>query len=262
MKIIAIVLLAVLSIKSCNINSIWKGKRGNGTLIVKELPIGDFSKIESSASADVVFEQSVDSASAYCRVEIDENLSAFLSVKEVDGTLRISATEKINPTVFKVYVKSYKLKDASLSGAGSIVLKGKVKSDELSISLQGPGDIKAGSIDCSVLKTELKGSGDIEIKELQCYFLKTKLIGSGDVVMKAGETRYSEVELTGSGDLDIAGIVSKNTACQLKGSGDICLRVTDSLRVELKGSGDIQYAGNPLYVDKNIKGSGDLKARK
>lgn len=261
MKIIAIVLLAILSIKSCNIDSIGKGERGNGKAVSVEPEIGEFSKIETNVSADVIYEQK-DSANPFCRVEIDENLSELVSVTEVGGKLKISTKEHIRPTVFKVYINSGKLEEVNLAGSGNVWLKNDVKSDELKIKLRGSGDIKADNIECSVLKTELKGSGNIEIETTSNNQLIADVMGSGDILLKDGKTNRGEIKVTGSGDLNISGVNAKNMKCTLKGSGDIFVNVADTLAVQLRGSGDVVYAGKPLHVDKSIKGSGSVKAKK
>lgn len=261
MKIIPIILLVVLSIKSCNTISFEGGEKGNGKIVSVEPEIDEFLKIETNVSADVIYEQK-DFSDPFCRVEIDENLSGFVLVKESGGKLRISTNKDINPTKFNVYINSVKLEEVNLAGSGDVWLKNNVTSNELKISLQGSGDIKADRIECSVLTAELKGSGNIKVENALCNQLKAEVMGSGNIFFKEGKADRSKIIVTGSGDLNMSRVYVKNMDCSLRGSGDMLVNVTDTLVVQISGSGDVLYANKPLYINKSIEGSGSVKAIK
>lgn len=262
MRVITFILLGVLLLSSCKTNSsLGKTEKGNGDIVVKEINIGTFSMIETSVAANIIYEQKGFDA-PYCRIEIDKNLRDFISVKDSRGKLQIKTTKRISPTKFNIYVQSADLKAIDYTGSGSIWLKGKTKVDELTINLTGSGDMQADNIECSFLGTNLKGSGNIIVKNASCLFLKTKITGSGDILLKKGHTNYAEVEANGSGDFDAQNFKIKSLTCMLKGSGDISPIVTESLAVNLLGSGNVKYKGNPIHVNKNIKGTGLVKASK
>lgn len=238
MKLILMFIASILAIKSCNMDSIGNGKRGDGKVESIEIPVTDYWQINNLGPGDIVYEQKADTA-PYCRLEIDHNLIASVSIEAKNGVLKVSKIENINPTVFKIYTNSKELKLIENSGSGDILLNGAISGEELNIEMKGSGDFTAHNLNSTKLSVNLEGSSDIRL---------------------GGSTSEGSISIKGSGDIDAYALVAKNMLCSIHGAGDAKLNVTDSLKIKIHGSGDVKYKGAPAHISQSVKGSGSISA--
>ncbi len=83
--------------------------------------------------------------------------------------------------------------------------------------------------------------------------------GSGDVTV-AGSCAQVSAEVAGSGDINARDLQAESVQASVSGSGDITVHATKRLKAAISGSGDITYAGDPMTVDTQIDGSGEVRA--
>ncbi|MGK4568001.1 head GIN domain-containing protein [Flavobacterium sp. 3HN19-14] len=129
------------------------------------------------------------------------------------------------------------LSEINLSGSGSIVADGTVKSDNLKISISGSGDINL-TVNSENAVGEVSGSGDLTLN---------------------GKTTNFQGRVTGSGDLKAFGLKAENTNIDVAGSGDAEVYASENIKARVVGSGDIKYKGNPKQEDTKVAGSGEIE---
>lgn len=149
----------------------------------------------------------------------DDNLVDLVETTWDGTTLRVGLLpgyqiQTRNP--LEVVATAPRVKRAVLTGSGDIVLKD-LSQSELRIDLRGSGDVTAGG---SVDQVELtvQGSGSIKAGHLKADIVLAALKGSGDIVAQANET--AKVRVSGSGDVRIMGNPVVRDA-RVTGSGDI-----------------------------------------
>ena len=224
-------LLFVLTLQSCSFNAI----KGNKTIIEKEVSINDYSAIEFSGSASLIYEQKTDAA-PYFRIEVDENIYPLLTIEVDNGTLSIGSKENIRPTKYNIYTNSTELKRLEASGSIKAHLKGKLVTDEMNI--------------------ETSGSATIQIDDLTCGVIRSNTAGSGEITI-AGSANEMHCSAAGSGKVKALSMVANNVYCEVAGSGNFAVHAVEYLNVSIAGSGKVSYKGEPK-IDQSISGSGKI----
>lgn len=230
LSVLSIVLLTY-SLQSCSFNAV----KGNGHIVEKEITISDYSAIEFSGGASLVYEQNKD-VPPYFKVEIDENLFSLLVVETKNGTLSIRNKESISPTKYIVYTNSSGLESLNASGSIKVHLKGDLTTDNLSVNASGSVKIQADHIDCTSFKSRISGSGEIIL---------------------AGEAKQLDCSISGSGSVMAQSVIADSVHCKVSGSGSFEVNVVEYLNVDISGSGSVKYKGTPK-IDQSISGSGKV----
>lgn len=213
--------------------------KGNGHIISKEFAVTDYTEIQSSGVAEIVYEQQTIKG-PYLQVNVDENILPLLDVKVENNKLIIKYKDNgnIQPSRFKVYTNSSNLEKVKLAGSGEVHLKGEVNSKSLKIDLAGSGDIVADSLYCERFDMSVAGSGTARLK---------------------GASNDSKFSIAGSGDIKGYNFSVQDLVCSIAGSGDVQITVGESLKATIAGSGDLRYYGDPKVVDTKVSGSGEIK---
>ena len=168
-----------------------------------------------------------------------------------------------------VYVKPMMLgeglanKEISISvdGSGDIKLYG-LRGEDIELRVKGSGDIKAVDVDANRLYAMVAGSGDLYIQTLQASSAEVVVTGSGDVeVTRGGYVQTLEANVIGSGDIDLRPVGVEVAEVNIIGSGTIELgEVTSTIQGAILGSGDVRFDGDP-EVDTVELGSGECRRR-
>lgn len=224
-------LLFVFTLQSCSFNAI----KGNGTIIEKEVSIDNYSAIEFSGGASLVYEQKTDAA-PYFRIEVDENIYPLLTIEVNNGTLSIGSKENIRPTKCNIYTNSAELKGLEASGSLDAHLKGKLVTDEMDIETAGSATILIDDLTCDIIRSESAGLGEITL---------------------AGSTNQMYCSSAGSGKVKALSMVANNVYCEIAGSGNFAVHAVEYLNVSIAGSGEVTYKGEPK-IDQSISGSGKI----
>ena len=230
---------------------------GEGPIVEKTIPMDPFHSVSVDGSFNVSIAEAAEQSVV---VATQENIFQYVKKDVVDGVLYLS----LESGTFMRYDLSVKLGVPSVSGivlngSGDIEVGSFTGMNNLSILLDGSGDVK--SIDMleisNQLDLELRGSGDVNLK-LKTPEIKAKLNGSGDIILE-GEASKLFADLNGSGDINASKLQTIHCEANLDGSGTIRVQVKEHLKADLQGSGDIRYAGKPK-VEASIDGSGVIKA--
>lgn len=210
------ILLIAYTLQSCSFNTI----RGNGTIIEKEVTINDYSKIEFSGGASLVYEQKIDEA-PYFKVEIDENLYPLLIIESDNGKLSIRNKDNINPTKYIIHTNSTTLEKLGASGSIKAHLKNKLVTNEMNVSASGSVNVQADDLECNIFKSSISGSGDISL---------------------AGKAKQLHCQVSGSGKLKAMPMVADSVYCKVSGSGKVRYQGDPRIDQSISGSGKVVRA--------------------
>lgn len=228
-------LLSITSFAQWN----WEKIEGNGHLKKETRSVGEFSKIGSSGSWDVMVAYG---STCSVQVEGDENLIQYV-VTEVEGN-HLSIHSKKNTNLqsknkIVIYVVMNKLSAIALSGSGNIIGEGKFSSDApLQCSVSGSGNIKIAFNSASTVSMSIAGSGNIQL---------------------SGKAEKAEVSISGSGNADCQNLQVDHAAAKISGSGNFKIFANKSVKASISGSGNVTYKGAANDIEAHTAGSGKVK---
>jgi len=133
------------------------------------------------------------------------------------------------------HVSAKNITSLTMSGDGSLSVKGTVTAAELTTTLSGSGSIKA-SISADRLTGNLSGSGSIDL---------------------SGDAAEASVNISGSGKLGGKSLALKELNARISGSGSVAAKVDSGINAMISGSGNVYYSGNPS-IEQKVIGSGGV----
>ena len=221
-----------------------------------------FDQISLSVAGDLEYTQSTDGTSGVTLI-ISENIIDKVETTVAHGRLSIEYKKGIKNVLtsdaqIKIIAHSPSLSAVKVNGSGDMTLKGSICTEELTLHINGSGDINAHNLTCRSANVSINGSGDINVRDLTCQSTNIDINGSGDINMRNLNCRSANVVISGSGDVNLAG-KAKEAYLEISGSGDIdCKRLLcQQVRADINGSGDIDcYASETLTA--HIDGSGEI----
>jgi hypothetical protein len=237
--------------------SIFAAKQERVTLKGK-----NFSQIDSQIPADIVIKQRNDSA-GMITYTIDSNYRDYLQFKYSGNKLTCkaknnSSNKRIKISAITIYTNSA-LSSATINGSGNLFLTKAKMSNNVTLSINGSGDIVTGSL--GTVKASVSGSGDLSIKSIDGSKSTFTIVGSGDITLR-DYVKASElaVKSNGSGDIKIPLVQAKVVTVITQGSGDVTISGTcNSASYSTNGSGDINCKNlKATKVTAVISGSGDI----
>lgn len=209
---------------------------GKGAVVRSSLTVQAFHGIQVEGSMDVVITPaSVQSV----EVEAQENLIGLVTTVVRDGVWTISTSSGYSTNKpFVVHIRVPLIDQVEVNGSGDVKADGSFAAGSVSLSVNGSGDLYL-TFTASTMDIQVQGSGDVKVSG-SCTQLRAAVAGSGDITAR---------------DLK-----AESVQASTNGSGDIVVNVTKQLDAAISGSGDIVYAGTPTIVDKQVNGSGEVRA--
>lgn len=252
--LIAVATITLL-IFSTNVHSQMHRVTGSKKYITKEVKVANFNEIRLMGSPDIVYTQT--SGKTGVQIYGSDNIVDLLEVTVVKGALVVkfkNNTRINNSGTLEVRVSNPGLKSISVQGSGDIKMANNFRSKEnLSIYIQGSGDVQGRGINCNELSLSIQGSGDISAHKVSSSLVTASIEGSGDIEL-SGTTKEANYQVAGSGDINATDLKVSNADIQINGSGDIGCQVTSYMKVRVNGSGEVAYKGNPQIDSTRKKG--------
>ena len=212
-----------------------KSIKGNGNIISKSFNTNSYDKIKIEGSLNVEF---VKGNQGDLFVKTDENLLEHLIVEVKNDILHLrikNGFKLISKNGILITVPFEEIYEVKLSGSGNIETRDLIKTDNLSVVINGSGEISL-NVESENIIAEINGSGNIVIE---------------------GETTYLDASIAGSGDFDGLKLNSLITKINILGSGNAKVVSKKEITIKITGSGDVFYKGNP-NKKVEIIGSGDV----
>lgn len=206
MKHILYLTATVLLCSSCfHVNSNWSGGKnaikGEGPVVTKSFDLKDFDQIVINGHADVTFAQSDMFAVS---LSTQENIFDYLDFR-VEGTTLILETKdnrSIRSEEFDVSLKAPALKSVTINGATDFDIKeGLVSDGDLSVVINGAGDLDFDNVRCRNLSIKMNGAGDLELDSVDVQVLNVSVNGAGDVKV-SGNAVDADLSVNGAGNID------------------------------------------------------------
>lgn len=204
---------------------------------------GAFESISLNASIHVRLDLASKSSIGY---EGDEAIYKMLSFDVSGGVLSIGVKKEFerqfsrlsNANHFELVLKMPSLQMISINGSGSVTSDDQIESKELTIYVNGSGDVSITKILPKSLSISVNGSGDVNIYSV-------------------GTIERGNITVNGSGDVCTKTVSINDLEVSVIGSGDAMVRAEQHLTVSITGSGDVCYSG-AADVNTTIVGSGDI----
>ncbi len=210
---------------------------GEGPTITQTYNYTGFSGVYAGIDGDVYFTQD----SVY-KVEIvgQANIISEVQTSVENGVLQMNFKPLANigrHTRLTAYVSAPAAYNLGVNGSGTLkVLQPLISSD---------------------LTLKVNGSGDVYVAQLNGSNLYGTISGSGGITVASGTVRNESLQISGSGDINMLNILTKTCNTRTSGSGSTKVNVSDNLDVNISGSGSVYYLGNPS-IHSTISGSGKV----
>ena len=214
------------------------GEQGSGQIESQSREVQGFMGVSINYPAEVVIQQGkVESV----KLEADDNLLPQLSTEVNDGVLIIENSEnrwsqRVNPTErVKITITVKDLREIEFSSAGSVQVNG-LKTDELSLHLNGVGEMTLNDLEVRKLESRLSGAGNIEAN---------------------GIAEELDIRISGVGGFDAPKLESLVGVVRISGAGSATVFVKDDLTARVSGAGSISYYGSPT-LHEDVSGAGSV----
>jgi hypothetical protein len=206
--------LAILLLFSgCSLNFLKTAVVGSGTISSEVRDVGDFERIEILGKANVTYQVADDS---FCEIKVDDNLLEYIETEVVNGVLKISNRDPINPT----QPLTVRLTSKQLNGG----------------SITGSGNLEVNDLQASAFTAKIVGSGSINVNG-EVTDLKASITGSGSIAKLDGPATKVDASISGSGDINVK--VDKELNARITGSGSIYYTGNPEVKKTITGSGSV-----------------------
>ena len=214
------------------------GVQGSGEIESQTREVQGFLAVSINYPAEVVIQQGkVESV----KLEADDNLLPQLSTEVDDGILLIENNEntwsqRVNPTErVKITITVKDLHEIEFSSAGNVTVES-LKTDDLSLHLNGVGEMTLNDLDVRKLESRLSGAGNIEAN---------------------GVADELDIRISGVGGFDAPKLESLVGVVRISGAGSATVFVQDDLTARVSGAGSINYYGSPT-LHEDVSGAGSV----
>lgn len=178
------------------------------------------------------------------KVEAGEHIAPLIKTEVVDGILFVRNKNRCN------WTRSYK------KPLNVYITMPKIHY----ITSDGTGDIKSiGTITTDTVDIQTKNSGDIEL-DVNNLCVRTHMHGSGDVTLR-GQTSEHDISIGGTCYIYAADLETVYTYINTFTLGTSYIRAGNLLICRIEQKGDIFCYGNPVTVQKEQIGTGQLYLR-
>jgi hypothetical protein len=244
--------LLLLSLYSCDENSINPCERGEGAIVSEVRNVSNFTRISLDIPGDLYIRR--DSV-FHLEISAQANILDEITTEVIGDRLEIDNDRCLrNHKTIRIDLSLPEVTTLEVNGSGDVFGLDRFETDALNLLVDGSGSIE-WEADVRRLDIDIDGSGNITL-HAQADEIETDIKGSGDLFL-SGSTFSHLIDINGSGDVFAFDAPTNESTVEITGSGGCELRVSDALDVTIRGSGDVKYKGNP-QVSANVTGSGRL----
>ena len=139
-----------------------------------------------------------------------------------------------------------------------------VDDGELRIKTRGMINPRAG-LNVNVTVPQLtaacvSGAGNLNLNHVCGEHLDLTVSGAGSIDAN-GQVNQLTTKISGAGEADLRELHSENANVRISGAGDASVYASQSLEARISGAGDVVCYGNPLRVNQDVSGAGDLEIK-
>lgn len=172
----------------------------------------------------------------------ESNLYSAIAISEENGVLKISHKNNItllpsNDIAIEIYTPS--LSRIKTSGASDIHFKEQILSNETFVF-------------------ESAGSTTSNLK-VKANSVTINNAGAGDITI-TGQANEVFIKSSGAASIDAGRLIAFDATMALSGAGSGTVYASKKLKATISGVGSITYLGNPINIEKKVKGMGNISA--
>lgn len=230
-----IVYLLLFAAFTCSITSCInnESRKGNGTIVKKEIKIDEFNKIEIAGLFNVFITQG---SEAKLEIETDENLIEFIDAKVRSKKLKIKEKKIVSSTKgINIYLTITTLDEITLSGYTSLISSDKLNFDKIAMEASGSSKIKM-DINGVDMNTQLSGNSSVELY---------------------GNIFTADINASGSANIDALNLNVDDLKLEVSGSAVAKVNVISNFDVKASGSAQVEYQGTP-DMKQEVSGTGTV----
>jgi hypothetical protein len=198
--------------------------RGSGLTETEIRNVEPFSEVVLTGIGDIFIEQGNRTS---LEVKADENLLPYITTSVNAGQLILGIHEDVcilqSEIEIQYFITVQDLDLLNIIGAGVIQVD-QLKAEDLTIRLDGSGQIIMAGLELNTLQTDINGTGSLQL---------------------AGQAETQRVNLNGYGQYQAGDLECHWADITLNGTGKIDIWVVTNLEVELNGLGSVSYYGDP-----------------
>lgn len=198
-----IALAVALSFAACAQAKIVRCK---GPVKVQEFnELKNFNSIVVNGSADIFLTQEKHFGVS---VRANEEVFKYLDFKVVNDVLYIETKDRANiiAETYDITISMPDIKALTVNGAGDVkVMDGFLVEGDLSVKVNGAGDLSIGDVEVEGLNVTVNGAGDVDIEKLNAKTIAVTVNGAGDVEV-SGKADVAFFKVSGAGVIDARGL--------------------------------------------------------
>lgn len=230
-KIVYLCMLCLVGLTACHWNV--RQVKGNGTIIQKEIPIGDYKYVSATGNNLEIEYTNSDEAPALS-VECDENIWPLVEIRVSNDTLTIEPKPGeilMQPTRFVVQTRSTELSTVSMAGNVSFEVQDSLASNHLAVNMAGKCRVGAQAVDIQKLELNIAGKCETDLH---------------------GQAANVTLNLAGKCDYEALGLKTGQLTCNTAGSCSLQVYVTDRIELHPVGICNLSYKGNPQIIQEGV----------
>ncbi len=105
---------------------------------------------------------------------------------------------------------------------------------------------------------EASGATDLDVEGLHGERFELELSGAADAELRGQVARF-DLEVSGAADVDARALAAETVILDMSGAGEAKVWATRTLDVDISGKGQVEYWGEPVEIEQNISGSGEIR---
>lgn len=189
----------------------------SGNVETRTYDFDGITAIELASTFDVIYSQGEPSMT----VTASDNVLDALCFELEDGVLKNKANLKFKGhDKVTIRISTETIERFSFSGAVDFIAKGPIKAADLSVTVNGAGDLDFQELIADNVTMNISGAGDVDIKHLEADTLNVAVNGAGDLDV-AGRCDTAVLRVNGAGDIDVHNLDVVNLDTKVNGVGSI-----------------------------------------
>lgn len=232
------IILVVVSVVCFSCGFDFKSVNGNGNVTTQTRTVANsFDTVLIDGNIDVVIEQGMQQS---VLVEADENLQEHIKTEVVGNELKIAANANISDaSQKKITVVLPAIKNITVTKAASVITKGSIKGQDLTLNVSAGAHLKA-NVQTRNVKLETSSGGFIEV---------------------VGSTQNIEANASSGSTLDAQNLKTPTAKAHASSGGTVTVNPLAKLSAEASSGGEIYYITAPPVFDKKIKNGGNISKK-
>jgi hypothetical protein len=225
--------------------------RAVGPQVKQTRSVNDFDRVQAGG----VYEVDITLGNRPSVVlEAPQDLLPHLTATVSNGTLDLGSNANFNlngHARIKAHVVTRRLRGASISGAGKMVINGRIDEGAFDANASGAASLRlSASVD--TFRLEASGAAKTNISSLGAHTLNVRASGAAECLI-AGTVGQSKIDASGASDVK-GGLTSGRAEVQTSGAAHAVLRVLNAISGEASGASSITFSGRPAQVDIHSTG--------